>query len=127
MTLYAFIFSVLTPFFATYNTASAATMDAKEMSSFFGDKVLICSSDGFKFVTWKELAEGKHHDENQQFKCPLCYVAVHGVKATPHANAIALATPLGNVSGKTFFREVDSPKASLLAYQRLSRAPPIFA
>lgn len=125
MTLYAFIFSVLTPFFATYNTAAAANVDAKEMSSLFGDKVLICSSGGFKFVTWEELAAGEHHDEDQQFKCPLCYVAVHGVKANALSNVIALAKPLGDASGKILFRETDSLKASLLAYQRHSRAPPV--
>lgn len=124
VTLYAFIFSVLTPFFATYNTAAAANVDAKEMSSLFGDKVLICSSGGFKFVTWEELAAGKHHDENQEFKCPLCYVAVHGVKANSLSNVIALAKPLSDAADTTIFRDVDSLKANALAYQRLSRAPP---
>ena len=68
----AVAFGALLPFFATYSEKVAPSA----LSSVFGEKILICTGEGFQWVKWEDLQSGKspiqHH---KAYSCPLCYVA----------------------------------------------------
>lgn len=84
LTFVAFFVNVTLPFFAVYDVSAAvatAQAETEQNSTFFGDKILICTDDGFKFISVKELQEG--HDQpkqHPQYECAMCYVAAHGTK-----------------------------------------------
>lgn len=83
LVLAAFIANVFIPFFAVYNPSSAQAAEASEQSSLFGEKILICTEYGFKWVSWDELSqEGdeKPKPNKKHYECPLCYVSAHGLK-----------------------------------------------
>jgi hypothetical protein len=93
----AFLLHALMPFFAVYQLPDTRHTSAKEMASLFGDKVLVCTEDGFKLVRWEDVLSGKEHPKpHTQYQCPLCYVAAHGQAVPPNA---------------AFFMHVPSPTA----------------
>ena len=77
LTLLAFLVSTLLPFAAVYNPSAAA------QSSVLGDRILICTIDGFKWVSLDELdGEQQGHDRSDQqaFECALCYISAYATK-----------------------------------------------
>ncbi len=120
--LIAFLLNALLPFFAVYNLPSPPSV--KQADALFGEKILICTGDGFKWVTWKELLKERRHQSASHYKCPLCYLAAHGLKDFTQPPAIAFNATISGGSASimhsgAFFRPtaVWSPFAS--------RAPPI--
>ena len=73
---FAFVISTLTPFFAVYNL-EPENKAIVELSKIFGGKILICSSDGFKWVNVVDLENENKHAPNNNYKCPLCYIAAN--------------------------------------------------
>ena len=127
LTMLAFIANVFVPFFAVYNIPSAQAAEKSELSSFFGDKILICTSDGFKWVTWEELQneENEHPDPNQKhYECPLCYVSAHGVKDFLPVSAVSFTHELieKRATGFAYTNITAKSRFSLAGYQ--TRAPP---
>lgn len=117
----AFLLNALLPFFAVYDIPHQSA--AKEMSSLFGEKVLICTGDGFKLVTWADLESGKEkHNPSSHYKCPLCYVAAHGMKDMVTPDAVTLASIEISASGHAIY----DYRLSALTLQSSfsSRAPP---
>lgn len=122
ITLLAFLLNAVLPFLAVYNVP-AHQLYAKNISSLFGEKVLICSGDGFKWVTWKDLQEGKGgHEQPSHYKCPLCYLAAHGLKDIIAPGAVAPAGGGYADSGPAAYASV--PAALSLHFSVHSRAPP---
>ena len=79
----AIAFSTLLPFFATYND----TATPSKLAAIFGEKVLICTGEGFAWVKWTDLLAGKTPvKQHKGYFCPLCYLA-HG----PMGKALLLA------------------------------------
>ncbi len=68
LALVAFFASVMLPFFATYNLSSD-----KEVSSIFGEKVLICTADGFKWISLEDAKNGEFPNKHDNVKCPVCF------------------------------------------------------
>lgn len=97
ITLLAFLMNVMLPFFAVYDVQQAMAAEAKkssteEMSSVFGKKILICTSDGFKLVSIEDLQDGKEQPTpHPEYKCALCYVAAHGTKHIVPDQEVVLA------------------------------------
>lgn len=85
----AFLFQTLVPFFATYQVPQHAS--AKEMASLFGDKVLLCTREGFRFVSWDDVINGQQPEPSAQYECALCYVAANGQVIEPSAAGIVVA------------------------------------
>lgn len=85
----AFLLHALVPFYASYQIPTEN--HAKQMSSLFGDKVMLCTAEGFKLVSWEDLLGGKEHPKpHKQYQCPLCYFAAHGQGIQPdNSNAFA--------------------------------------
>lgn len=88
----AFLMHVLLPFFAvshvTLANASADESPAlNELSSLFGEKILICTVNGYEWVTWEELQKGEQQPQpHPQYECALCHIAAKDLK---HILAVA--------------------------------------
>lgn len=89
LTLLAFVLSTLLPFFAIYDTGHRSSF--KEMASLFGEKVLICTGDGFKLVRWADIEKEGNHHKPSGYQCALCYLAAHGTKDFTAPDGIVLA------------------------------------
>lgn len=84
ITLFMFFINVMLPFYAVYDIPKALAseqLDANQNASLFGEKILICTAEGFKLVSLADLQSGKEQPKKHpQYKCALCYVAAHGTK-----------------------------------------------
>lgn len=83
ITVIAFLMNVMLPFFAVYNVSKAIASDSTDetTSSIFGEKLLICTADGFKLVPLEDLQNGKEKPTpHSDFECALCYVSAQGAK-----------------------------------------------
>jgi hypothetical protein len=68
--------NLLLPFFATYNDKAPPS----GLASIFGEKVLICTSEGFVWVKLEDLLAGKTPVKpHKSYFCPLCYIADHAI------------------------------------------------
>lgn len=130
LTAIAFLMNAIIPFFAVYNlqqttTAKPNQFTAAQNSSLFGDKVLICTADGFKWISWKNLQNGKEQPkQHPHYKCPLCYVAAHGTKQLLPSQNITIAY-IPAIKQLTYVILTTSATHTQFLYgNRLSRAPP---
>lgn len=123
--LMAFVMNALSPFFAVYSTQSAQAAEQNALSAIFGEKTLICTPEGFKWVSWAELQDREHApDPDKQFKCPLCYVAVYGTKDVLETASFALLPiPTGTACVDELV-QLATLKQRLLLLGRFSRGPP---
>ncbi len=123
ITLIAFLFNAMLPFFAVYDLDNAKASELSDPSQ----KILICTGEGFKWISLEDLQSGKESPkQNKDLKCPLCYFVLHGKYTfTPYelaTQSVFYSTPLlfkglENRLAKTLFRS--SPYSS--------RAPPHIA
>lgn len=126
----ALLLNALLPFYAVYDPQVLAEKMEKTVRNggFFslpGEKILICTAEGFKWVTAQDLQNGEEQPEQHpRIKCPLCYLAVFGIKHTPPALTAALDRPPAHIDallqphGNTL---ISGPNA---AQGYHSRAPP---
>jgi len=67
----ALFFNAISPLFISF--ANASTLATKD--SPFGDKILICTAEGFKYVNIEDFANGDYPQENDSRPhCPLCII-----------------------------------------------------
>lgn len=78
LTLLAFLLSAVVPFYATYAAPASAVTQPTD-SSPFGDKILLCTANGFSWVSIADLKDGKAPQPDPGYKCPLCYLAGKGI------------------------------------------------
>lgn len=72
----ALMLNALLPFFAVHRLPA----NAAHLSSAFGEKILICTGEGFKWVNLADLQSGKEKPKpHANDKCPLCFAAAHGM------------------------------------------------
>ncbi len=117
----ALLLHTLLPFYATYQSFQ----HLKNTDTLFGDKILICAENGFRFISSEELKNGKVElpKPHRQYQCAICYVAAHGQGIVP-LPSVGIATVLLVVapfflitSDVSFFAEHDWRKL-------LTRSPP---
>lgn len=130
--LLAFAMNVMLPFFAVYdvNQAFVSKQEARsesQLASLFDGKVLICTANGFEWVSLKDLQSGKQTPApHPKYECALCYVAANSIKFT-----------LPERVADTTYRELsqsiayaitgpDTWHVRHLAGAYSSRAPPLF-
>lgn len=89
----AFLVNVMLPFFATYSLPvnSSESLTKTQLSSLFGDKILICTENGFEWVSIKDIESGKVPDTHSDIKCPVCFVAGNNHKALGSSGHFSLA------------------------------------
>lgn len=121
----ALLVYTLLPFAAIYQVP--LTQNTAKMASLFGDKVLLCTSDGFRLVSWDDIASGKFKQkEHKRYQCPLCQVAAQAHYTAP-ADINSALTSI------TVSRIVFSASASSHIYDEKGwppqqpRAPPVFS
>lgn len=112
--------AALMPFFAHYGVGEASA------SNLFGDKILICSSEGYKWIDASELDdEDVANSQNGGQKCPICSAHANNIHPTS-ASPYVLANPV-EYSLKSFV-EINDLQGSLVKYRPFaSRAPPQFS
>lgn len=122
LTAMALLLQVMLPFFATYQVPARANTGS--LTSLYGEKILICTGNGLRFVNLQDLLNGKAKQQpDKKYKCPLCYVAVHG-KCVGTAPALAALAP-PEAPATTIYPAARTPVARDLAWQRLrTRSPP---
>ena len=126
ITLMAFVMSVFLPFFAVYSIPSANAAQQNNQSSVFGDKILICTKNGFKWVSVEDLGDEEHDPESSNhLKCAVCYVSAHGVKDVLLSKIDhPLPVQLKQIGAFDLALDESRLKDHLLLFGRLSRAPP---
>ena len=115
-------FNTLLPFFAFYQGQT----EPSQLAKLFGDKVLICTSDGFQWVSWEDLKSGKVPvKQHKQFFCPLCLIA-----ASPISKILALGALVFVISRQLLTLLRFAPTACMASQTAWSlshsRAPPSF-
>lgn len=125
ITLLAFVLHAVMPFFALYDLSpTSVTQAEKNGFSFFGEKLFICTSDGFRWVDAKDLASGKAHPKpHSDYKCPLCYVAAQAGKTITTVSV--LYTTVSTASHTVlFYPAVTYGSSVFLPGAQQPRAPP---
>lgn len=116
-----------------FNAIAPLSVVAKEFSSssdteieaLYGDKILICTPAGFKYISIDELNDLESNGQNtDQSHCPLCQISVFSTILSlvdiSSFNAFSDA-----ILDQTIYEENDLPLSSALARNIKARAPPI--
>ena len=123
--LLAFVFNLLLPFFASYSLSSAQAASVDDLSALIGDKVLICTSSGYKWVTLSEWQyEEPAPESGKHYKCPLCYLHVDKPEAIPSDYSMLLAVSSTYQVSTWSAVPLDNPKTLRLLVGPSTRAPP---
>ena len=119
------IFSLHTvaPYFAHAQPTSSLKQTASILAP--GEKMLVCSADGFRWLTREEI-ERMPADEHEQsaYKCGLCYVAAHAGTANIISPDIGLDAQLlfRHHLGIAIMRDIAAFSSRTVAHG--TRAPP---
>jgi hypothetical protein len=133
----ALLLHMLLPFYAYYPSPigqgrpNSLSQNQPPAAALFGNRVLICTADGFKLIN---LTEGTGEAEqssgrdpskpHKPYQCPLCYVAAHGL-ATPPVTIAALSLPsLFDTPIVTALISHDSLAGEARWYRLRTRSPP---
>lgn len=68
----------------TFSHEQLSNIQLEKQAALLGEKVLICTADGYEWKTWKELAQ-ESSSHNSSLKCKGC----NGVGSTPQLSAAA--------------------------------------
>lgn len=115
---FALVLNSALPFFALGKLPQPSAVD-----KLYGDKILICTSDGFKFVD-KDKVFGEQHVQKKH--CQFCYFNAAFQPGTPSAPQIATAVSGGVISKSLFGFGGQQLQNQLLATNHSTRAPPYF-
>ena len=123
--LLAFVFNLLLPFFASYSLNSAQAASANDLSALIGDKVLLCTSTGYKWVSLSELQNEEPAPETgKHYKCPLCYLHVDKPETIPSDYSMLLSVSSIYQVSTWSGAPVENPKTVRLLFGPSTRAPP---
>jgi len=123
--LLAFVFNLLLPFFASYSLSSAQAASVNDLSALIGDKVLLCTSTGYKWVSLSELQNEEPAPETgKHYKCPLCYLHVDKPETIPSDYSMLLSVSSTYQVSTWSGAPVENPKTVRLLFGPSTRAPP---
>lgn len=87
LAIFALLSNALLPFYASSGMAMPARDTAQELSALFGEKILICTAEGFAWVSWEDIKQGKGIPApHKSMQCALC------VLSSQHGSDAALLT-----------------------------------
>ncbi len=117
------------PFAANYAPQAHAGVSQAEKftTSLFGDKILICTGDGFALVSRADLASGKSPvKQHKGFACAICYLNASGLGkllllAAVYLGLVSYRRPNGSLS---FLYRKAAPRLASSIFS--ARAPPSF-
>lgn len=128
VTILALAFNALMPFFAVYDIPAAGAEQQKladSLPSVFGDKILICTGDGFKLISRSDLEHGKEPlNHNSHFKCPLCYIAANGMThmLLPQTTLVVKAPAISELAYILHYQQ--TVQGTIFSGIPLGRSPP---
>jgi len=109
-------------FIAMPKNAVANDINAAEMTRLFGEKVFICTPDGYKWVKWSELEKEQNHPKKNT-KCSLCLVSCSGAAANISQLQFESVTNYGSYNLQNSYKQV---YVTLQPYNAAtSRSPPV--
>lgn len=123
-TVASFLVQLLLPFFASYGVSAAHAAEAAANPAVFGERVLICTRDGFQWVSWEALAndEETRNNQHRNLQCPTCYVQAHGMHMLTAVEQALPQRQLPTHNGITPI--ITQHHAIKLVHQHAVRAPP---
>lgn len=124
----ALAFNTLLPFFAVYSNSITSSVAAPStLASLFGEKVLICTGDGFALVKWTDLLAGKTPvKQHKSYFCPLCYIAANAIgKVLLLAAVIIILLTRERTAGLSLAFLYASRLKPIACSTTRSRAPPV--
>ncbi len=114
------------PFAANYDWSRMDVETAKS-ASIFGEKILICTAEGFRWVKWSDLQDGKvSHEPSKHYKCHQCYIAQHSTGAPMQVVALDVSVPLAVLRWLPSYTHT-ALSGDILWRHDKSRAPPVLA
>ncbi|MGE0754720.1 MAG: hypothetical protein AB7L92_06130 [Alphaproteobacteria bacterium] len=117
--LLAFLMQCILPFFAVYDISAQAAGNTLAVNG----KVLICSAEGFKWVSLSDLQDAPQQEHQSAYKCGVCYLAAHGTKDFIPAYANCMhGLALSHATMQPQLQQLHDGIASVSSY---SRAPPV--
>ena len=122
-----FFFNTTFPFLANYDPQSLKA-STKEISSVFGDKILICTNDGFKWISTEDIQTGKEiPQKHKKYQCALCFITKN--TSINSYLTIQLYTAVEFPPEKIYSPRpfLENYKDSDYLYSFPSRAPPLFS
>jgi len=121
----ALLLHALLPFYAVYQTPK--NTDAKAMASIFSDKILLCTAEGFKLVSWKDLPNSKEekHEPDAKYRCHICYVQANGLGIKSHEFTLTRSFFKVAERQPVFEFDVSSTLKEVLWRRFLTRSPPL--
>ena len=123
--LLAFVFNSLLSFFVPYSLSSAQASAEDSLASLIGDRVLICTVNGYKWVSLSELQGGEPAPETGlHFKCPLCFLQVDKPETIPSDYSLLASVSPGYLFSRYSGTATESQKTIWLLFGRSSRGPP---
>lgn len=127
-TLMIFFMNTLLPFFAVYplkvQESTGGFTSAKAPAP--GGKILICTSQGYKWITLKELEDEENKPGREKhYECALCFISAHGLNNVLIGSFTPFAPPV--YVNKATYREnrSDNVIRKLAALGHFTRAPPL--
>ncbi len=120
----ALLLYTLLPFFAIYQLPANITTASSPAP--FGDKILLCTAEGFRLVSWADLVSGKEKPKpHHEYRCPLCYMAAHGQLSKPDLQTGAITAQLHSFQPVYFYPSSHRPIPAEQRWQQsLTRSPP---
>jgi len=127
LSLIAFLFGAVVPFFANYEGLITGSSEA-ELTALYGEEIFLCTENGFEWVKVADIAKKNHTPKpDKHMKCGLCYMAANG---TGYAQVppIVLAVSAHNAAAlRLHFATTEAPKSQLTYLPSFPRAPPVIS
>jgi len=123
--LLAFVFNLLLPFFASYSLGSAQAASGNDLSALIGDKVLLCTPTGYKWVSLIEFdGEEPVPETSEHYKCPLCYLQLDKPEVIASNYSMLLSVSQAYRVSTWSGAPVENPKTVGFLLGPSTRAPP---
>jgi len=123
--LLAFVFNLLLSFFVPYSLSSAQASAEDSLASLIGDKVLLCTLNGYKWVSLSELQAGESEPGTEpHFKCPLCFLQLDKPETIPSDYSVLASVSPSYQFSRYSGTATESQKTIWLLFGRSSRGPP---
>lgn len=123
--LMAFVFNLLLSFFIPYSLSPSQASDEDSLASLIGDKILICTLNGYKWVSLSELQGGESTPQTElHFKCPLCFLQVDKPETIPSDHSVLASISPGYRFSEYSGTATESQQSIWLLFGRSPRGPP---
>jgi len=123
--LLAFVFNLVLPLFVSSGINLAQASEPDSLAALIGNKVLLCTTEGYKWVSLDTLSEQSPAPESSgHYKCPLCFLQIDKSITVIDSAKLGFYTPvlLLLAHSEPF---VPHRKRLRLLLSRETRAPPV--